>query len=219
MKNKLISLVLMLLLSGCASVNATKEANTTSTPLPSFVPANIRHTDFFMEKEDYPKTSEVIAYCKDFVCNFEQPWNDLTDCFESTMLAERNYSYSFEYEEYYNYGESYLFKVRIDNEKLVHEAITNETELGDKFYEYLIQYGEIPFHSVKTYEGKNPITAYWIRTFNEEAKSIKLWLVRGSMCDVIYIENAYLSNKNDTNLVIHLVPINQDWFVYWSELM
>ena len=218
MKNKLISLVLMLLLSGCASVNATKEANTTSTPLPSFVPANIRHTDFFMEKEDYPKTSEVIAYCKDFVCNFEQPWNDLTDCFENEMINHKGYTYSFEYEEYYNYGESYLFKVGVVNNSLVHEAVTNNTTLGSKFYEFITHYGEIPFQYVTSTASKSPITGYRINAMSDDGlQAVQVWLIRGKMEDVLNIEEAFLSKTNETVMNIHLLPINQDWYIYYCD--
>ena len=61
----------------------------------------------------------------------------------------------------------------------------------------------------------NTAKYYWLRAFNPNTKPIHVWFVRGSMCDVMYIEKAYLSSIKDINWSIHIEPINRDWFIYW----
>lgn len=228
MKRIVLCLVVVLLSVSCSKVDTSTVDTSTvdtsivdatdvpsKTPLPSIMPAQIMHENFFSDPEDGPNTDEVVAYCRKLIEEQEKVWNDLTDGFENSMLADPDYYYSFEYEDYYNHGKSYLFQNGIVDGKLVHEAVTNDTELGGMFYDYLMQYGEIPFLSVWTYEGKNPITGYWLRAFNPNTKPIHVWFVRGSMCDVMYIEKAYLSSIKDINWSIHIEPINRDWFIYW----
>ncbi len=221
MKKRWLSIfVLVVCFIACSSINYEENSDSLAdaTPLPLYQSSQITRPDFFTEIIDYPQIDEVTDYCNVLINNHENDWNSLTDAFESVFEEEERPCYfSIKYEQYYNYGQSYLFMEGLENNHLLHEPITDQSSLGKAFYSYLVNFGEIPFSSVYNFSGRASLIGYAIEAyFPEISKSVPVWFVRGNRSDALAIDGGFLSGPICWKITI--IPINDDWFVYYRYI-
>ena len=217
MRHKLFILFsIIIILIACSSDSSIREeAMIEATPLPTYQSSQLSHTDFFTETSDYPKVDEVTDFCKMLINNHENDWNALTDAFELEFDKDKYTYFTFEYEEYLNHGESYLFKEGLQDGHLQREPIMDNTTLGKTFYSYLLNNGEIPFRAVYSFSGRASLIGYVADAYVPDiSKCVPIWLVRGRRDNALAIDSVFLTDSICWKVTI--IPINDDWFIYYQ---